>query len=229
MVGNGVADENVKAPNIFERAKEEIQAVIHTTGKLHLHHKETHGSSDIDENTPLDAVRAPNVFERAKEEIEALIQTIHTHKDSENHEKRDQSVKLEAENDGVKPSVSLIERAKEEIETIIHHDKTPHHYKETYGRNDDIEETPIDEIKGPGMFQRAKEEIEAIVEAIHPKKETSGFDSSSPLRKEEDGGLGASIGRGLEKVCSPDKEGGLGASIGKGLEKVCSPWGSKKD
>ena len=78
-----LADEDVKAPNIFERAKEEIEAVIHT-GKVHHFHKETHGKrNDIDENTPLDDVKAPNVFERAKEEIEALVETIHnkTHDD----------------------------------------------------------------------------------------------------------------------------------------------------
>ncbi|KAL4194754.1 hypothetical protein AMTRI_Chr05g61090 [Amborella trichopoda] len=52
--------KNVKAPNLLERAKEEIEAIMHT---------------DIDENTPLDEVKAPNVFECAKEEIEALVQT----------------------------------------------------------------------------------------------------------------------------------------------------------
>lgn len=68
--------DKVKTPNLFERAKEEIEAHSH-------HHKETHGMrSDIDEKTPLDDVRAPNVFERVKEEVEALIQTIHPHKDS---------------------------------------------------------------------------------------------------------------------------------------------------
>ena len=140
-------------------------------------------------------------------------------------------MKLEAENGGVKPSPNLLERAKEEIEAIVHHEKSPHHhYKETHGRNDDINETtPIDEVKAPSMFQRAKEEIEALVEAIHhPKKESSNF-VSSPVKKEEEGGFGASLGKGLEKVCSSDKEGGLGASIGKGLEKVCSPWSSKRD
>ena len=51
-----LADEDVKAPNIFERAKQEIEAVIHT-GKVHHFHKETHGNrNDIDENTPLDDV-----------------------------------------------------------------------------------------------------------------------------------------------------------------------------
>lgn len=187
---------------------------------MHLHHKETHGTNNhIDENTPLDNVKAPNVFERAKEEIEALIQTIHTKKESENHEKRDDSVKAEAEN-GVKPQ-NLIERAKEEIEAIIHHEKLHHiHDKETHGRSDDIDEsTLIEEVKGPSVFQRAKEEIEALVETIHhhKKEESSDFVSSSPVRET---GFAASIGRGLEKVCSP---------VGRGLENVCAPRGSKKD
>lgn len=38
--------------------------------------------------------------------------------------------------------------------------------------SDDIDEsTPIDEVKGPSVFERAKEEIEAVFQAIHPKKE----------------------------------------------------------
>lgn len=38
--------------------------------------------------------------------------------------------------------------------------------------SDDIDEnTPVDDVKAPGMFERAKEEIEALIETIHPKKE----------------------------------------------------------
>ena len=72
---------------MFERAKEEIEAIINQGEKspAHAHHKETHGlRDDIDAETPLEDVRAPNLFERAKEEVEALIQTIH-HKQSSTH------------------------------------------------------------------------------------------------------------------------------------------------
>ncbi|CAN0878054.1 hypothetical protein LINGRAHAP2_LOCUS12255 [Linum grandiflorum] len=45
------------------------------------------------------------------------------------------------------------------------------HDKETHGTSNDIDEnTSIDEVKGPGVLQRAKEEIEALVETIHPPK-----------------------------------------------------------
>ncbi|KAG5601938.1 hypothetical protein H5410_033308 [Solanum commersonii] len=71
--------KDVKAPNLIERAKEEIEAMIHHDKKPH-HHKETHGTSDIDENTPVDEVKGPNVFERVKEEIEAVVQSIHPKK-----------------------------------------------------------------------------------------------------------------------------------------------------
>ncbi|XP_024022723.1 uncharacterized protein LOC21396651 isoform X2 [Morus notabilis] len=78
--------ENAKAPNIIERAKEEIEAITHTQ-KSPIHHKETHGTSDgIDENTQIDEVKGPNVFERVKEEIEALVETLHPKKDSKSHE-----------------------------------------------------------------------------------------------------------------------------------------------
>ncbi|KAG0493073.1 hypothetical protein HPP92_006179 [Vanilla planifolia] len=51
-----------------------------------------------------------------------------------------------------------MEEAKEEISW---HGKGKHS-KETHGTSDDIDEnTPIDKVKGPSVFQRAKEEIEA--------------------------------------------------------------------
>lgn len=118
------------------------------------------------------------------------------------------AVPVLAENDVKAKAPNLIERAKEEIEAIIHHGKSPvHHHIETHGRNDDIDDsTPIDQVKGPSIFQRAKEEIEALVQTIHRKKESSN------------------------SVSSPKKEGGFGACIGKGLEKICSfNWGSKRD
>jgi hypothetical protein len=50
-------------------------------------------------------------------------------------------------------------------------EKMKMHKKETHGTSDDIDEdTPIEKVKGPNIFERAKEEIEAIVEAIHPHK-----------------------------------------------------------
>ncbi|CAK7344237.1 unnamed protein product [Dovyalis caffra] len=74
-------EKDVKAPNLMERAKEEIEA-INRSGKSPHHHKETHGrSDDIDEDTPTDEVKAPGVFGRVKEEIEALVQAIHPKKD----------------------------------------------------------------------------------------------------------------------------------------------------
>ncbi|KAK7294368.1 hypothetical protein RJT34_17257 [Clitoria ternatea] len=81
------SDKDVKAPNIFERAKEEIEAVFHHHDKTPRHHKETHGTSDdIDEGTPVGEVKAPGVFERVKEEIEAVVEAIHPKKESGTHD-----------------------------------------------------------------------------------------------------------------------------------------------
>ncbi|KAM0969836.1 hypothetical protein EV1_017798 [Malus domestica] len=217
-------DKEVKAPNLLERAKEEIEAMRHTD-KSHHDHKETHGlRNDIDENTPLDGVKAPNMFERAKEEFEAIVEAIHPKKESPTHGKKDESKKepkkqekaVSLSENHVKIA-SLIGKAKEKIETMMHHEKSlknhdkethekspKHHTKETHGRSNDIDESiPIDHVKGPNVFERAKEEIEAILEAIHPKKEEKN------------------------PVSTPKKEGGFGVSIGRGLEKVCSPHGNK--
>ncbi|OVA04449.1 hypothetical protein BVC80_1717g9 [Macleaya cordata] len=79
--------DEIKAPSVFGRAKEEIEALVEA---IHPKKKEseTHGlSNDIDENTPIDEIKAPGVFERAKEEIEALVEAIHPKKkESENHD-----------------------------------------------------------------------------------------------------------------------------------------------
>lgn len=75
-------EKDVKAPNLIERAKEEIEAIIHSP----RHHKETHGRNDeIDEDTPIDEVKGPNVFERVKEEIEAIVEAVHPKKESKDH------------------------------------------------------------------------------------------------------------------------------------------------
>ncbi|XP_062087721.1 uncharacterized protein LOC133794496 isoform X2 [Humulus lupulus] len=74
--------ENVKAPNLLERAKEEVEAITHAQ-KSPTHDKETHGTSDdIDENTQIDEVKGPGVFQRMKEEIEALVDAIFPKKES---------------------------------------------------------------------------------------------------------------------------------------------------
>nr|VDD32388.1 unnamed protein product [Brassica oleracea] len=167
--------------------------------------------SDIDESK----VKAPNMFERAKEEIDAVIGAIHQRKSS-----RDESDKMEIKSEE-KPNV--MRRAKEEIKSLFHSKEKPHrhhhhhhhHHKETHGRSDDIDEnTPVNEVKAPNVFERAKEEIEAVVETIHPRKNEAGG-SDSPKRSPS---------------VSPDKErAGLGCSLGKGLEKICSPWGNRSN
>ncbi|CAH9085694.1 unnamed protein product [Cuscuta epithymum] len=105
-----------KCPNINEKAKKEVH-----------HDKETHGKSgEIDENTPVDEIKGPNVFERAKEEIEAVVNAILQGK-----------------------CPNIIDKAKKEF----------HHVKETHGRSGKVDKnTPVDEIKGPSMFERVKEE-----------------------------------------------------------------------
>uniref|UniRef100_A0A7N0TQZ5 Uncharacterized protein n=1 Tax=Kalanchoe fedtschenkoi TaxID=63787 RepID=A0A7N0TQZ5_KALFE len=113
---------------------------------------------------------------------------------------------------------NLIERAKQQIDVILHttgpnrsgkalepvkskQGLPLHHHEETHGRSNDIDEdTPIDAVKGPNVLQRAKEEIEALVQTIHPKKEPSS-----------------------------KREGGFRLFIANALQKVCHPWDPKKD
>ncbi|XP_071691098.1 uncharacterized protein [Rutidosis leptorrhynchoides] len=70
------SEKEVKAPNLIERGKEEIDAMLHTK-KSASHDKETHGTSnDIDEDTPVDEVKGPGILERAKEEVEAVVEAV---------------------------------------------------------------------------------------------------------------------------------------------------------
>ncbi|KAF8102636.1 hypothetical protein N665_0198s0329 [Sinapis alba] len=169
--------------------------------------------SDIDESK----VKAPNMFERAKEEFDAVIGAIHQRKSS-----RDESDQMEFKSEkqeGGKKKPNMMRKAKEEIKSLFHSKEKPHrfhhhHHKETHGRSDDIDEnTPVNEVKAPNVFERAQEEIEAVIETIHPKKkEVDSSDSPKHARS-----------------VSPEKErAGLGCSLGKGLEKICSPWGGNK-
>ncbi|XP_024009083.1 uncharacterized protein LOC112084148 [Eutrema salsugineum] len=62
---------------------------------------------------------------------------------------------------------SVIGNSKEEKQSMVHE-------KETHGRSEDIDEkTRVDDVKGPGVIERMKEEMEAIVDAVTPTK-TSG-------------------------------------------------------
>ncbi|KAL9995040.1 hypothetical protein Hdeb2414_s0845g00953301 [Helianthus debilis subsp. tardiflorus] len=125
------------------------------------HNTETHGlREDIDANTPISDVKGPNVFERVKEELEALVGAVH-------HRKEDDDAAFTGSKHEKQSSPS-------------DHKGSPSHHKETHGRGDDIDaDTPIDEVKGPNIFHRAKEEIEAIVGTILSKKE-SDHDAASP-------------------------------------------------
>lgn len=72
--------KEIKAPNLFERGKEEIEAIIQTEKKK----RDSYGNGiEINEDTPISQVKAPNMFERAKEEIEALVGTIHPTREEE--------------------------------------------------------------------------------------------------------------------------------------------------
>ena len=68
--------------------------------------------------------------------------------------------------DSTAKAAKVIERAKDEIEKIWQIKKS----KETHGHRDDIgEDTPIDEVKAPNLFERAAEEYQALIQTIHSK------------------------------------------------------------
>ncbi|KAK4415701.1 hypothetical protein Salat_2677500 [Sesamum alatum] len=164
---NTLSGKDVNSLNVFERAKEEIVAVLNHEKNRNHHHKETHGlREDIDVDTPMSDVKAPNVFERAKEEIEALVEAFHAKKESSGDGSPSYG---ETRDSGGKDSLKSKKL-----------DSYSHHHKETHGLRDDIDvDTPMSDVKAPNVFERAKEEIEALVEAIHAKMESKS--DGSPL------------------------------------------------
>ncbi|KAK1377771.1 hypothetical protein POM88_024515 [Heracleum sosnowskyi] len=158
------------------------------------HRRETHGmSDDFDANTSISDFKGPNVFERAKEEFEALIDTIHPKKESS-------GLASAGKNNMEPPKVKVKKEQKEGADRL----KSPHkHRKETHGMSSDFDaNTPISDFKGPNVFVRAKEEFEALIDTIHPKKESSSR-VPSPKKKSDIYDCLGPLGKRLEKVCSP--------------------------
>ncbi|KAL8254534.1 hypothetical protein R6Q59_032755 [Mikania micrantha] len=189
-----------KGPNIFHRAKEEIEAIVDTIHSKReadryaaspkkqsafadhwgspRHYKETHGrGEEIDADTPISEFKGPNIFHRAKEEFEAIVDTIQS--------------KRESDRDAASPKKQS---------SLADHSSSPSGHNETHGRRDDIDaDMPFSEFKGPNIFHRAKEEVEAIVDKIQSKKE-SDHDAASPKKD----GFRASISKKLQKTRNRD-------------------------
>ncbi|XP_076886771.1 uncharacterized protein LOC143536728 isoform X1 [Bidens hawaiensis] len=181
-----------KGLNIFHRAKEEIEAIIQSKRESDKdaaspkkqssladkgspkHRKETHGrGEDINIDTPISEFKGPNVFDRAKEEFAAIVDIVQSKRESDHAAAKKQS-KIAA--------------------------GSPSHRKETHGRGEDIDpDTPASEFKGPNIFHRAKEEIQAIADTIQSKKE-SDKDAETPKKD----GLRASISKKLQKAHNRD-------------------------
>ncbi|KAI3772795.1 hypothetical protein L6452_03989 [Arctium lappa] len=191
--------------------KEETEALLHTE-KRSTHNKETHGlRDDIDVNTPLSDIKGPNVFERVKEEFEAIVESIHQRKEDKNQDSPSSVGRDDATFTGSKyeKQSSLAEDHKSgpskiKQDKVESPKKKPSfiHHKETHGKGEDIDvDTPISEFKGPSIFHRAKEEIEAIVDTIQSKKESEP-DTPSPKKE---GGFRATIGKKLHTIYTKNK------------------------
>ncbi|KAJ1439867.1 hypothetical protein SESBI_02089 [Sesbania bispinosa] len=164
----------VRAPNLPERGKEELEVILHPQKSPCHHSRETHGLDSGIEDLTEKKAKAANIFVKAKKEIKAIIhndKSEHHHHHKETHGRRDDIDENTPTNEVKGPNV--FERVKEEFEAVFQDKSQHHHHKETHGRSDDIDEnTPTNEVKGPNVFERVKEEFEAVFQGIHPKKES---------------------------------------------------------
>lgn len=94
----------------------------------------------------------------------------------------------------------MIHKAKDDIKEMMHFTWSPlRHHRESHGMNDEIDiNTPLSEVKAPNMFERVKEEIDAVLEAISQKNDLK----SSPKGENR---VRRSIKKVLAKVRSPRK------------------------
>lgn len=68
---------------------------------------------------------------------------------------------------------------KKETEPLVQTEKHQTQNKETHGLRDDIDaNTPINDVKGPNVFERVKEEFEAITVSIHSRDKNQDSPSS---------------------------------------------------
>ncbi|GKE25323.1 hypothetical protein Tco_1436835 [Tanacetum coccineum] len=102
------------------------------------------------------------------------------------------------------PNGSPVNNLKVEVRVGSKKEHSPRYRKETHGRGDDIDvNTPISEFRGASIFDRAKDELDALIDTIHPKKEYDHF-VSPPKKELKEGGFRASFNRRLEKM-SPSR------------------------
>ncbi|XP_009132157.1 uncharacterized protein LOC103856780 isoform X1 [Brassica rapa] len=117
-VNGGEIDESkVKAPNMFERAKEEFDAVV---GAIHQRKssKDESDQMEFKSEKPEDENKKPNMMRKAKEEIKSLFHSKekpHHHKETHG---RSDDIDENTHVDEVK-APNVFERAKEEIEAVI--------------------------------------------------------------------------------------------------------------
>ncbi|KAJ0246084.1 DEAD-box ATP-dependent RNA helicase [Hirschfeldia incana] len=112
----------VKAPNMFERAKEEFDAVI---GVIHQHKSSRNESvkMELKSEKTEDVKRKRDVIRKAKEEIKSLFHSKekphghHHHRKEESHTRSDDIDENTQVDEEKAPNVS--ERVKEEIETVV--------------------------------------------------------------------------------------------------------------
>ncbi|KAJ9547894.1 hypothetical protein OSB04_020437 [Centaurea solstitialis] len=163
---------------------------------------------DIDVNTPIGDIKGPNVLERAKEEFVAIVEAIQQRKEggSPSSVRRDNCLFKGSKNE--KPSSPA---------------GTPRN-KETHGLRDDIDvNTPLSDIKGPNVFERVKEEFEAIVEIINQRREEKNQDSPSSVERDD-----AFTGSKYEKQSSPEEDNKSGSSKLKQVNVKVKPESPKR-
>eukprot|EP00250_Pteridium_aquilinum_P034584 c7783_g1_i1 orf=269-727(-) len=87
LVVEDVRVEDVRAPNIAQRVREEFEA-IHQT--LHEKHDKKQSPQhvtkrSVSEDLNVADVKAPDLFQRVKEEVEAVVGTVHERNEKASH------------------------------------------------------------------------------------------------------------------------------------------------
>ena len=90
-----------------------------------------------------------------------------------------------------------VEQANEKNDAVVHKNHH-HHHHESHGTDETIDQdTPVEDVKALNVFERAKEEIEAVVQHLHDK----GKAHQHSKNESKDHGCLARIGHQLERFC----------------------------
>lgn len=130
-------------------------------------------------DSAVESVRAPNIAQRVREEFKAIQQSLHEQHSS--HQLRKQG-------------------GSENMHEKKHSSSSPQ-----FGKRGVSENMDVSDVKAPDMFQRIKEEVEAVGETLHGKDSKAHCTTQEYDHEDTNPGCWTGMGKTLERICGGKK------------------------